>query len=104
MGTIRVAGMASTTSMPDEQMTEQGPFLRGNNFLQIILDFFRRRLAGQLEAVGKPGHVGIDHNSVVEIKSVAEDDVGRFASDASQLSQSVHGAGNLAAVFFDEGA
>ena len=59
-------------------------------------------LRDEAEAVAQPQHVGVDDDSFVDGKRVAEDDVRRLSADAGQLDECLHVARHVAAVASDE--
>src|ERR1043166_8347880 len=48
--------------------------------------------------------MGVDHNSFVDSKGVAENHIGGLASNAAKFNQLLHGARHLAAMPFDKSA
>ena len=83
-------------------MAESNPLLAGNNRHEILFDFYRVFLAGETEAEAEPRHMGIDHNARGNFKSGAQQDVGRFSSDARQFDQLFEGLRRQAFVVFDQ--
>ena len=71
--------------MPNEPMTEHGPLVLGHEFHQVLLDFFRNRFAGETKPMGKTGDVSIDDDAAVEIKGIAQNDIGSLAPDAPKI-------------------
>ena len=59
LGAIRFARGAAAAAMPDEPVTEKRPLLARDDAHQILLDFFRRRLARQAEALREARDVGV---------------------------------------------
>ena len=52
-----LAGYAQSASVMDDLMREIDPFFLRDDFHQVLLDFFRVFIAGQLQAAGDAMHV-----------------------------------------------
>jgi len=98
---IGFAGMAHLPAMKNHAMTEHDPFFFGNEGHQILFHFFRDSVLGQTKAAAKAAHVRI-HRDSRNVIGIAEDYVGRLATDAGKLDQLFHRIGNLAAVLLDD--
>ena len=85
MRTIGFAGVTAAPAMPDQQMTEERPELARDEFLEIAFDFFRRCLSAQAQTLREPRYMGIDDNPFVNPEGITQDDIGSFASNATQL-------------------
>jgi hypothetical protein len=103
MRAIGFSGGATAPAVPDQPVTEQGPEVAREDGHELALNLFRLTLAGELQALGKAGDMGIDDDAVIELKGVAEHDIGRLAADAVELDESLHGLGDLAMVQVEEG-
>jgi len=85
-------------------MAEVDPALLRQNRHQVALDLDRILLAGQTEALGDPGHVGIHHHPRGDAEHGPEHHVGGLAADAGKLHQTLQVARDLALVALDHGA
>jgi hypothetical protein len=90
--------------VPDQAIGGQLPLLAGQGRHQVALDLHRVGLGGQPEAVGQPGHVGVDHHPDGHAQGRRQDDVGGLARDPRQRHQGVEVGRHLAAVALDQGA
>ena len=88
--------------MPDQPVTEHRPLLLRHQLHQLLLDLLGRRLLRQAEPLRQPGDVRIHHHAAVDVKRVAQHDIGGLAAHAAQLRQFLHRARHLAAVLFHE--
>ena len=102
MQTIRIPREAAAPTVPDEPMTEVSPLAGRNPSLQVGLDFLRRGMTGQTEALRKPRHVRIHDDSNTDIKGIAQNDVGGLAAHPGQFDQFLHRPGDKAAVLLDK--
>ncbi len=84
--------------MPDEPVTEARPVLPWDEAHQVQFNFFRGAVFGKAQALGKPLHVGVNHDALGGAESVAKDNVGGLASDAWQCGERLEGAGHLSVV------
>ena len=89
--------------MPDEEVAPEGPGVLGDLFDEVFFDFDRVFLLGQTEALAQAGDVGVDDDAGFDAVSVAEDDVGGFASDPGEMGEGFEFAGDFAFVVVDEG-
>lgn len=87
--------------MPDQGVADIGPILPWENLHEVLLDFdgvlVVARPPGQVQTVGKPPDVRVDHEAFVLLEPSSEDHVGRLSSDAGQLQEFVHRVRNPAA-------
>src|SRR5262249_41946610 len=81
--TVRITREAAAAPMPDQQMTEKGPLVLGDELHQVFLDLFRGFLGGQVEPSGEAGDVSIDHDTAIDVESVAQNNIGSFAADSA---------------------
>src|SRR5689334_20906573 len=77
---VGVSGLAGLAAVEDEQVGEKGPVFLGDDGHQVLFDFDRVLLLGQAQSPGKAGDMGVDDDAYVDVKGVAEDDVGRLAA------------------------
>ena len=103
MEAVGFSGGTAAATVPDQQVGKQGPLFFGNNFHQGLLDFHGVVLAGETHPAGETAHMGVDHNPLGQVKSVAEDHIGGFASHAGKLMEMFHRPRNFAPVIFDQG-
>ena len=103
VGTIGVAGHAAAPAVPDEEVAPEGPGVLGDLFDEVFFDFDRVFLLGQAEALAEAGDVGVDNDAGFDAVSVAEDDIGGFASDTREMGEGFESAGDFAFVVVDEG-
>ena len=103
MNTVRLAGRAATATVPNEEMGKEGPILAGHDFDQGLLYFDGIVLAGEGHSAAEPAHMGIDHDSLGQMKGVAQDNIGRFPAYPGQFVEMLHGSGNLPAVIPGQG-
>jgi hypothetical protein len=83
-------------------MAEEGPFAGRHPSLQVALNFFRRGMAGQTEALGKPRHMRIHDDSNADTKGVAQNNVCGLAAHPGQFDQLLHCPWDKAAVLLDK--
>ena len=89
--------------MPDEEVAPEGPGVLRDELDQVFFDFYRVGVPGQAEAFAQAGYVGVDDDPGFDAVGVAEDDVGRFASDPGEMGEGSEFAGDFALVVVDEG-
>ena len=70
--------------------------------MQVGLDFLRRGMTCQTEALRKPRHVRIHDDSNADIKGIAQNDIGGLAAHPGQFDQFLHRPGDMAAVLLDK--
>jgi len=97
LGAQGVAREADFSAKPDYLMTERNPAVLRHQLHQVLLDFFRRRLLGQFQAVGDAEDMGIHHHAARDAEGRSQYHVGGFSCYAGQGEQLFHGAGNLSA-------
>jgi hypothetical protein len=68
--------------MPDEPVAPDRPVLARHQLHQLLLDFFRIRLAGKAQPMGKPHDVCIDDDALVFVESIPEHHICSLPSDA----------------------
>lgn len=84
---LRFSGRATTSSMPDQPVTEHRPLFLWNKFLEIPFNFFRSRCFGEAQSIGKSLYVGVDNDPFVDAECIAEHDIGGLSTDTSQFDK-----------------
>ncbi len=93
--TIRLAGGAYFSTVPDHGMSEVSPQLAGHYLHEVAFDFdgvlgiFAG--PGQCQSRGQAADVRIDHHPLILTEGGAQHDVGRLPRHAGQCHQVVHG-------------
>ena len=85
-----MAGFADGAAMVDEEVGELGPFVAWEEVDEVLFDFFRVFVLGEVEALREAGDVCIDDDAYGFVEGVAKDDVGCFAGDAWEFYEFVH--------------
>ena len=99
----RFAGVADSAAVKDDAVTELGRGFGRENFTEFPLDLFGLfEVIHKAEAVGDADAVGIHHSAAGNMKDITEDQVSRFAADAWERNQLLHGRGHLPVVFFQK--
>jgi hypothetical protein len=75
--------------MPDEPMAQQSPLIAREQLHEVVLNFQRIGILRQTEASGNPGDVSIDDYSFVDVKGVAQDNIGRFTADSGKSGERI---------------
>jgi hypothetical protein len=88
--------------MPDEPMAEQGPEVAVQKLHEILFDACGIVMAGQVQTLSEARDMGIDDDAVLDMKGVAENDIGGLASNAVQVEQGIHGGWHLAIMALDQ--
>ena len=102
--TIGFAREAAAAAVPDQPVAPVRPMLFRHELHQVLLDFFRVGLARNPKSMREPDHVGVDDDSLVFMKGVAENHVRRLPAHARQPVQFFHRVGNAPAVLGNDGA
>lgn len=97
------ARLANQAAMLNHPMRKDRPFFLRHDCHQIALDFFRRFLRGEAQALRQAPNVGVNHHAGVDSESVAEHDVGSFAPDPGKLRQLFHRARHVTVVSVGNG-
>ncbi len=84
VGAIRGSGVAATAAMPDEPMAEDCPLWLWNEAYQLLLDSLGRCFLCQTQTLREACDVGVHDNPRADVEGVAEDDVGRLATNAAE--------------------
>ena len=95
---VRRTCLADRAAVLDDEMAQGYPMLLGEYCRQIVLDLHRIDVPSEPQPAGNPSHMGVDHHSNGLSKPAAENDVGRFATDARKRNKFVHAARHLSAV------
>jgi len=95
---VRRACWADRAAVLDDEMAQGYPVLLWEYCYQIVLDLHRIDVPSELQSAGNPSHMGVDHHANSLPKPAAENDVGRFATDARQRNEILHAAWHLSAV------
>jgi len=103
VGAVGFAGGTSAASVPNKEVRKKGPVLLRNEFHERLLHFHGIVLAGEAHPAGETAHMGVDHNPLGQVKSIAENHIGGFASHAGKLMEMFHRPRNFAPVIFDQG-
>ena len=90
--------MTPGASVRDEPVTEIFPRLPGKQIHEVTLDLYRVVMPGEPEAPGEPSDVGVHDHALVESEGIAENYVGRLASDTGQLRKLFETAWDFTAV------
>ena len=104
-GTIRArgpAGLAHGAPVQDQPPRERVPFEIGENLHQVAFHLDGIGLVRESQAVRHALHVRVDDHTDMRAERVAEDDVGRLASDAGQREELLHGPRDLAIEFVED--
>ena len=102
LGAEGVARDADFSAKPDDLMSERNPAVLRHQLHQVLLDFFRRLLLGQFQAVGDAEDVRIHHHAAGDAEGRSQYHVGGLSCYAGQGEQLLHGARNLAAEVLDD--
>ena len=79
---VRRTCLADCAAVLDDEMAQGYPMLLGEYCRQIVLDLHRIDVPSEPQPAGNPSHMGVDHHPNGLSKSAAQNDVGRFATDA----------------------
>ena len=92
----RLPCYAERASMVNNLQRKLDPLLLGNDLHQILFDFHRRGLLGQVEPLRNSLHMRIHHHSGRNAVEGAEYDVGGLARGAGNGEHLIHGPGHFA--------
>ena len=76
--------------MKNQQVRYESPIVPRNQIHQNLLDLNRIRLVGETEADAQAANVSIHDHTFIQVKCVAEDDVGGFSADTGKPGELVH--------------
>src|SRR3712207_783534 len=102
--TLFRSSLATAAAVEDEEVGEDGAILFGNNPQEIPLYLPRVSLFGEAEPVRDAPDVGVHDDALVRAEGVAQDHVGRLASDPGEGNELGHGARDLTPMPLEEGA
>lgn len=87
---------ADTTAMKNELMGKLNPTRLRNKFLKIFFDFDRSLRPRPSETTAEASHMRINDDPAGDPKSVPQDDVRRFPTDARQFDELFQGPRHFA--------
>ncbi len=90
--------------MPDEPVTEKCPLLSGHQRHQFLLDLYGVRLLCEAKPICQSRYMGVHDDADVDVKSIAENDIGRLAAHPSERDEFVHRIRDFATVLFHQRA
>ncbi|CUR62522.1 hypothetical protein NOCA180166 [metagenome] len=93
--------MAAATAVPDDVVGQHRPVALGEERPDSVLDLDRVGLLRPAEATHQPAEVGVDGDARLA-ERVAQDHVGRLATDAREGDQVVEASGHLAVEGVDQ--
>ena len=88
--------------MPDQPVTQDGPILAGNQFLERLLDLLGSCLAREIESLSQSRNMCVDDDAFVDIEGVSQDDVGSLASYAIEIDKRIHGLWDFSAMALNQ--
>src|ERR1700691_2594643 len=93
---LGLAGDAKLASVPDDLVRKENPLVAGDNTRQVLLNFLRVIVRGQLEAPRDAVYMSVDNHAFGLLEPRTQHDVGGFAGNAGKSEEFFHVVGDLA--------
>ena len=94
--------LARSATVKDQQVREHAPLVAREQSHEIALDHRSGLGARESKSFGEPFDVRVDHDTDVDAKRVAKDDVRGLASDTAQFEQMLELRRHFAAMFSNQ--